>query len=97
MLWGAFAVISENEINKIISDSSIRATIMSIGNALSNAFASILVFFYGFALKSFPINKVVMLIGIIMLISGIVIVILKLFKTSSQYQKNCSSSNLPEA
>ncbi|WP_162300641.1 MFS transporter [Anaerosacchariphilus polymeriproducens] len=79
LIWGAFAVISNNEINKMIKQSSVRSTILSVANAIGNVFSSGLIFIYGILLNSIVLKNVMIVTGILLICLGLLSVLVKRF------------------
>lgn len=70
LLWGAYAVTFDNQINMLIKDSIIRASVISIGNSIKNGVASILILFYGISSNTLNISTVMVIIGALFLSFG---------------------------
>lgn len=72
IIWGAYTTIYSIEINRLIKDSVVRSSVLSIGSALQSGISSIFILLYSLLIETISLNKLLWLSGGMLIIFGLV-------------------------
>lgn len=70
VIWGIFDIVYTVEVNRRIENSSVRATMMSVGNSISNGFSAGLTIVFGASLHQIGIPAIMIIIAVVMFATG---------------------------
>lgn len=87
LLWGAYTVIYDIELNSRILDSSVRASMISIGSAIEGGVTSIITILFGFLISYLNTSYLLALIGGMFIIASVGF-LLAMKRFPSNYNKN---------